>query len=292
VGSLLQLSKEMYEAVGPTIHTLELASGWVRDAAALVRLLRHAPNLQRLVVEDSVGDEEVRLLMQALGDGSVGSQLRSLSLPYMSDNAAFSALMNPFEAGGLPHLTDLMVTLPARQGPTLGDALEARRALGLPPITRFMGGEDLGADSLRRIWTCCPPDTIMELSTWRASHVAALGDYVMQHPNSSFSALRSLELSAWVEGQEKTEALVVAVPTIPQAIEQGRFAIVQEMKLDAWNEQLSPPHFAGPGHRPEQAAPPVLILAEVQPSQFRGLPRSCRRAQGLPCQAAVPVFGR
>jgi hypothetical protein len=183
VGSLLQLSKGLRQAVGPAIRALKLPYRNGRDVQALLCLLRQTPNLQRLNFKELCG-EGPGLLVEALRDGSIGRNLRSLSLPYFNDkdDGAFSILMEHLKAGGLRQLSDLRLHIGNQQGSAYAEALEARRTLGLAPVTRLgtANTDEFEPDILHRVWACCPPAIIIDLSACGGSQLLALGDYLQQ----------------------------------------------------------------------------------------------------------------
>jgi hypothetical protein len=170
LGAVLQLSKRIRRITLPTIHTLELGEreGYnARARAAFFRLMKLTTDLWRLSFHK---DDELDVgmynafreeLVEALGDGSVGGQLHTFSLPW----GEARDLIENLEAGCLPLLQELQVpALKSEAGPALAAALEARRALCLPPLTHLETNlTHCDAGILCRIWACCPPDQVTHL---------------------------------------------------------------------------------------------------------------------------------
>ncbi len=170
VGTLLQLSKALGPALACGIETLQFDQGdplGTYQPEALLRLLHKTTNLQELSVHcyNVLGATVGPMLLGALGDGSVGGQLRSLCLRVEGTAKQLASLLH---AGHLPALAQLQVydndTLKRENCLAIVDALEARRDLGLLPITRLGDIACVEVDLLRRVLACCPLDQTMALT--------------------------------------------------------------------------------------------------------------------------------
>jgi hypothetical protein len=147
VGTLLQLSKGTRQAIAPAMRSLVLPQrhgDW--SPASLRGLLQQTINVQRLCIKS-----------EGLGEQSdVVPLLRDGLLPCLTELQLQS---NEYEDGG-------------RIGLILAPVLEARRALGLPTLTRLEGTPRCNPEELRRIWACCPVEEVTHLeaegrSSWR-----------------------------------------------------------------------------------------------------------------------------
>jgi hypothetical protein len=216
VGTLLQVSKALAQIAAPTIVSLaplktRLPSSYRPEA--LLRLLKKTSKLQSLEMAKDNGIEEkekgralILALCDGFSDGAVGSQLRSLrfgSLGFHLTNMIV-ALMDVLKAGWLPCLEEIQIgglgigTLDNKGdepvGLFLAEALEARRALGMPPVTSIKGIADTKDIALlRRIWACCPLDKVTHLEAYGTEPIEALEEHMQSHA-SAFAALRSLHL--------------------------------------------------------------------------------------------------
>lgn len=276
LGSALQLSREMYQAIAPAIRTLTTPQGFSGSAAALRRLLRRLPDLQGLEIED---EQATQALMDAFGDGSIGGKLTKLAVP-INGGLDIGPLITHLENGRLPVLTELSATFCRQDGDAVADALEARMTLGLAPLARL--GEVFGVDvdSLRRLLGCRGP-AAAELSAFGGLQLVALAEFVEAH--ESLPALESLYLSAdtWVAEEDddavseaEEEAMTVAVPRILQRTTQGCFFMLQELKLESWTDET--PSLALLGQAIAEGKLPDLSLLDIRyctlPSeQFRAI---------------------
>jgi hypothetical protein len=142
--------------------------------------------------------------VQALGDGSVGGQLKSLEVERLWD-VYMDTLIAHLKAGRLPKLQEVKLSSSTLHymgaGPALAWALEARKQRGLPPLIRIEGTMDLrDGDVLRRIWACCPRDKVAYLEASGMQQLEALGQYLFEPEQPTFTALRSLKLESMAGG--------------------------------------------------------------------------------------------
>lgn len=147
---------------------------------------------------------KVATLLRALGDGSVGGQLRCLRLNG-HDCFVESRFLSFLKAGRFPRLTELELIdfdfgywedkgeIRKKFTISLVEALEARRDFGLPPLTRLHGIADLSVAFLRRVWACCSLDKVAHLEAQGATRLEALAQYLQGH-TTGFVALCSVEL--------------------------------------------------------------------------------------------------
>jgi hypothetical protein len=109
VGSLLQLFKEVRAAVGPAIHMLDVGSEGrpsTLKGDALLRQLRLCTSLQQLEFGDESLTENVeRQVVEWIGNGAVGLQLRCLELSDLSQ-AVQDELVRHLKDGRLRHLAE------------------------------------------------------------------------------------------------------------------------------------------------------------------------------------------
>jgi hypothetical protein len=197
---LLQLSKDIRSTVLPAIQTLRVPRRHDPTFGPLLRLLQQLHNVQHLAIDIDMDDESKESeegqerLVQAFGDGPLGGQLRSLRLPYLETSARHD-LIDKLEAGRLPLLTEIELLF-ASGTEWLTRALEARRDLGLPPLTRLpevLECDMIEEDCLHRLWACCPSHLVAHLEANGGRQVAALGEYLLAHPDN-FLALPSLSV--------------------------------------------------------------------------------------------------
>lgn len=189
------MSKEVDQAIPPAIQSLVLPAsyGRIKGGRSLLRLLRRATQLRRLDATgvtdwDGRWRRETKVLA-AVCDASVGNQLQSLSIKDPPRK-----VIDYLKAGGLPCLTEPnLERFDWGLGGALVKALEARRALGLPPLTRLTGLKLFDESWLGRAWACCPPHAVTHLEAIGADRclLKALSDYMLQQP---MPTLRSLEL--------------------------------------------------------------------------------------------------
>jgi hypothetical protein len=203
VGTLLQVSKALVQTAAPTILALSplktrLPSVYCPEA--LMRLLKKTSKLQSLEVATGFGieEEKVRVLVLVLCDGlregAVGSQLRSLRFGNLGSHLTDTvvALMDVLKAGRLPCLEEIQIgglgigildkggDEPV--GLVLAEALEARRALGMPPLTCIKGiANTPDIALLRRIWACCPLDKVTHLEADGTEQIEALEEHMQSH---------------------------------------------------------------------------------------------------------------
>ncbi len=261
VGSLLQVSRGVRRAVAPAIRELTLHHlfGEV-DKQALLRLLRQTTNLQRLLAPYHWCDRYgIAHLVAVIGDASVGGKLQALQMPHLdSFSRPFYSFLDLLKVGRLPCLVELRLKhlLPG-DGPALAEALEARRVLGLPPITWLKGIMRVPLAVLLRVWACCLPDKVARLEAERLAGLAALGKYLLQHSN--FTALRSL--AATVHHDEDEEASTVYsdeegaeeegqggaahCADILRALAQGHAPMLEKLKMTGWTPKTAPLRFLG-----------------------------------------------
>lgn len=102
---LLGLAHDVREAVGPAITSLGLhgSVGYGHcQPEALLRLLQRLPRLRYLSVvpglvpgAQDMTRRESQLVVDAIGSGSVGGQLRGLRLRFLGDDVAYELLACP-----------------------------------------------------------------------------------------------------------------------------------------------------------------------------------------------------
>ena len=153
-------------------------------------------------------------VVDAFGMGA-GSRLRTLELEepvgsaagnHPSDidqqrvGGAIASLGSLLAAGGLPCLRQLEVGCLARaEANALLEALEARKRMGLPPLTRVQGVAELDPEGLRRIWACYPQNEVTHLEAEGGLELIELRKFLLAHDD--FSALSSLALGLSFDGQ-------------------------------------------------------------------------------------------
>lgn len=145
-----------------------------------------------------------------------------------------------FKAGRLPHLRELAI-YSSEGDSAFADALEARRELGLPPITRLRGFDWLSAAFFRRIWPCCPPEKVERLVALDES-LAALGELAY----SRFPALRSLLVDTSYR-HERNDGRHLG--GILWALRGGRASAVEVWRLRQTMAQMSWPPLCGSWQR-------------------------------------------
>lgn len=231
VAQLLQLCKGMWRLLLPATPLPEPSScgDWVMDADALLKLLSKTPGLRRLRMQ---GWSAGSVLVQTIRSTFQGAEVEELKLGYPSDGV-IHALVKHLGEGGLPLLQELDLPLYSQLrtpdgdvdiGPLLAAALEARQALGLPPIIRMPVIPELDADSLRRIWACSPPTHISIEGDAQATMLA------QQLAASPFVSLRSLKVDAHRIGGVHLASLV-------QALAQNRAPALEELRIQWWSTE-------------------------------------------------------
>lgn len=238
-GALLPVSRAFHDATAAGMRTLHLHE-WPeppRDEDA-----QRTGELQELVLT-SVADG----LLDAIGDGSVGGGLQRVNFGHV-DMVIWPGLVAHLRAGRLPNLSELALGhARSTRAPHFDDlielvgALEARREMGLPPITRIerFGTSTalFGADVLQRIWACCPPDKATYFEVTSEEQLAALGDHLL---SAHFPALRKLVLAGdrhpkhWfhmfaggTEAEVQQRHPLVNAAGILEALDQGRAPAVK-----------------------------------------------------------------
>ncbi len=217
--SLRRASKAVREGILSSTHTLVLRDCRARKPQALIDLLRRTTGLQRLAIQTKslTGGEAERLLVAAIGEGQVGATLQTLEL-WELDGALVLPLIGHLSNGQLPLLMELELPLNSNcdidaLGQAVAEALESRskltdeqgNPLNLPPLVRFQGISGYGADSLQRIWACCPPNAVSHFETAGGSQLAALGEYMQEH--ATLPALESIVLGGVSDDDDDEQAL-------------------------------------------------------------------------------------
>lgn len=281
-GTLLQLGREVGQLFAPTITKLEVPEAQLPESVykseALLRLLKKLPNLRELDLDlqDPNQHEEVGLLLlAALEDGSVGTQLRSLCLGCYSTEAV-RGLFALLRAGLLPLLAELelialgdydsgddeegysvehLSSISAADLKPLGlafaEALEARRELGLPPLTRLEGIGNFKVSVLRRVWACCPVDRVEFMDAEGGPRLAALDQRL--HGQSVFSALKALELGGSESGEEdddddeeeedgqeeeEDDDAPLKLAEVIETLAQGQTPLLEEVSIGSWDPDM------------------------------------------------------
>jgi hypothetical protein len=236
--SLLLLCKTTRKAIAPTLRSLELpwdCGHYYWSVESLRGLLQQTTNLQRLCIKsESLGEQSAMVLL--------------------------------LREGLLPCLAELRLTSYRKDdhiGLFLAEALEARRDLGLPPLTRVEGIRRCDPDDLRRIWACCPPDKVTYLEAMYGPALEALGEYLLAHP--SFPALRSLELAA--EDEWDSPEAGVEMTGVLQALGQGHAPGLKLLVLMGWQAEMG--SVAPLGHAIREGKLPYLSYFYVLWCQLR-----------------------
>jgi hypothetical protein len=247
VGELLGVSRGVQAHVLPGVEALELGNrkDYKRQhkERGLLGLLRRLPKLRRFSAGLQLTTQQIAEPVEAIGRGVLGAKLRVLELPQLAKQP-FERLLDHLRAGRLPHLKHLQVP-PSSRGSshTLAWALESRRKLGLPPLTRVIGTSGVDPWRLPGIWACCPADQV--------EYLEAQGPYMMKdfvkhlQKNAPFPSLGTLLL----EGQSCTrnqqlppQQLAADDPLvgIVQTLAQGGAPGLREIRIQSWQPPLGP----------------------------------------------------
>jgi hypothetical protein len=244
VAPLLSLCKGARRGVLLTIDRLEFQiqrrvseQDEARKARALIRLLRQAPNLQRLglFLSPSGVDDATGEVVAAIADGSVGAKLRSLSVSKLAE-WQLERLLRALTAGRLPLLAeiDLPSDVDIRRFELI-EVLEARRDAGLQPVTSLGSTTRyLMRGDLRRLWACCPPHAMTHLEARGRAQLQALELYMQAHPAIS-TALRTLKLGgSWSRLLGDFEPLLIEEWRLLDWLPRGQAPMIEELVLDEW----------------------------------------------------------
>lgn len=187
-----------------------------RQPQALVTLLQQTNGLRtlRIDADELRGGEAKRQLVEAIGEGKVGGELRCLELSKL-DSALVLLLVDYLSNSRLPYLRTLELPCYTHllENGLWGDAIagmveerERHRAESSiirsrwPPLTDLYGIHACQPEILRRIWACCLPKEVELLAAAGSPQLAALGEYMKQQVDlrkgrTTFRALQVLCLA-------------------------------------------------------------------------------------------------